>query len=117
MSFTQETRMNIKRCDGCENHCRIEVEVPSIRANFWCDGCKNHCRLEVTTDATGNIFYPVIGGKTITSYIDKNGEPNTAGKPKEHFEDEFYYTTHKISIAMLDIAREIAKLCDHYKTR
>ena len=95
MSFTQETKMNIKRCDGC----------------------KKHCRLEVTTDATDKIFYPVIGGKTITSYIDKNGETRTAGKSKEYFEEEFYSTTHNMSIAMLDIAREIAKLCDHYKTR
>lgn len=51
MSFTQEKRKKILKCDGCRKHCDIGTEQ--------------------TTDKK---FIPTIRGSVIASYIDKDGK-------------------------------------------
>ena len=92
MSFTQETLVNTNRCDGCEKHCKLYY---------------------VTVEKAGIIdaFYPTIGGKKIETYINENGFETDAIKYNIGLNE-----TANIEKVIIK-AREIARLCDHYKTR
>lgn len=99
MGFTQEKKINIGNrniCSGCDEHCKLSV-----------------C-YEVKTVGYNRFFhvFPTIDGKKIEEYINKYGEfvdgkkvvVNVVKKGALHKE-------------MIDKAREIATLCDKYKTR
>lgn len=93
MSFTQENKTNVLHCDGCEKRCKFGVEIEEDR------------------------FFPTIGGTKIDFFQDENDNTQVTGCSgcwlwnkgiKESLHQKNY---------MLDMARKIAKVCDHYKTR
>ena len=95
MSFTQENRININVCHGCDKCCVLGSVFDM-------------------NDGTGWVrYYPTIGGKRITEYIDGTG--NTIkiklACPKADRHASYYITE------AINKAHEISKLCDHYKTR
>ena len=93
MSFTQETLVNTNRCDGCEKHCKLYYVTVEKESGI------------------GHDFYPTIGGKKIETYINENGFKTNAIKYNIGFNE-----TANIEKVII-MAREIARLCDHYKTR
>ena len=94
MSFTQETLVNINRCDGCEKHCKLYYVTVEKESGI------------------AHAFYPTIGGKKIETYINENGFKTDAIKYNIGFDNE---TDHIEEVIIK--ARKIARLCDHYKTR
>ena len=93
MSFTQETLVNTNRCDGCEKHCKLYYVTVEKESGI------------------GHDFYPTIDGKKIETYIDENGFKTNAIKYNIGLNE-----TANIEKVIIN-AREIARLCDHYKTR
>ena len=93
MSFTQETLVNTNRCDGCEKHCKLYYVTVEKESGI------------------GHDFYPTIDGKKIETYINENGRKIDAIKYNIGFNE-----TANIE-EVITKAREIARLCDHYKTR
>ena len=101
MAFTQEKLINInpKQVQACVS--------PGDR----CDGCEDQCKLNYLYCPWRCHIYPTIGGQKISHYIDENHKSQSTcveviiTKLFQHEKD-----------AKL-LAGEIAKLCDHYKTR
>ncbi|MBR3930393.1 MAG: hypothetical protein IKJ62_02320 [Alphaproteobacteria bacterium] len=101
MAFTQEKLINInpKQVQACVS--------PGDR----CDGCEDQCKLNYLYCPWRCHIYPTIGGQKISHYIDENHKIQSTcveviiTKLFQHEKD-----------AKL-LAGEIAKLCDHYKTR
>lgn len=54
MGFTQANKININRCNGCAEHCRL--------------GTKPH----INPGATMSRFFPTIDGEIITEYTDRS---------------------------------------------
>ncbi len=68
-----------------------------------CTGCPKRCA--VSSQKIQGIFYPKIGSKTITKYINTFGE--TQIPPVYH--DDFHAKMHAM--------HKISKLCDHYQNK
>ncbi len=81
--FSQEYGFNIKTCDGCACRCML--------------GAKQ------INEPDGKLFYPMIDGRVVDHWIDKNGE------------EKFCMLGLSYSEAVAT-ARNIAKNCDGYKT-
>lgn len=79
--FTQKEKLNILRCDGCDERCKFGAYI-----NY-----------------SSQTYIPTINGKEIKFYINKNG---FSSMPSCKTASEAY-----------DAVREIAKVCDNYKTR
>lgn len=98
MGFTQENKINLDTCDrclGCEEHCKFGYVI-------------NYSNLQ-------NTFYPTIGGQIIEQYLGKDGALMQTGEEyNKRIPSEEYKRVEK---HMIDTAREIATLCDRYKTR
>ena len=93
MSFTQENKTNVLYCDGCEKHCKFGVKIEEDR------------------------FFPTIGGTKIDFFRDENDRTRVAGLSGYDLWREGIKESLHQKIYMLDMARKIAKVCDHYKTR
>ena len=114
MAFTQENKTNISTCDGCEKRCKLgyyEETEQEAKAKT------TSARRLVANLPVIRYVWPTIDGKIITSFFDKYGEPQQC-----IFESEFLHLPHTYKVReykqkILDKAYEIAKLCDHYKTR
>lgn len=114
MTFTQENKTNICICDGCEKRCKLgyyEETEQEAKAKTT-----NARRLAATLPVK-RFVWPTIDGKPIISFFDKYGEPQQCV-----FESEFLHLPHTYKVReykqkILEKAYEIAKLCDHYKTR
>ena len=101
MSFTQEKLINIRpqwaRVFGPQGD--------------HCDGCECNCRLGYSYNPDKCHVYPTIGGLVITHYIDENYRHMFAG------EVVLGARTDQQRLYAKTWAGEIARLCDHYKTR
>ena len=93
MSFTQEQKKNILHCDGCEKHCCFDVYKEETK------------------------LIPKIGSKIIHQFTDRNGMRRGTAEDEESLFSQGYLGPDARLSYMLDKARNIAKLCDHYKTR
>lgn len=114
MSFTQKNRINIKTCDGCEKRCKLGYyEETEQEAKAKTTSAR---RLAATLPVI-RCVWPTIDGKQIISFFDKYGEPQQCVFYSEflHQSDTLKAMAYKQKI--LEKAHEIAKLCDHYKTR
>ena len=106
MSFTQANRINIlsKKTQNTNLQQRIEPV---------CHGCDECCKIGYKVYGSAQkFFFPTIGGYCIQSYISEKGmETGVQSKMQ-------YLSTHDDGIReALRMGNEIAKLCDHYKTR
>lgn len=93
MSFTQKQGKNILHCDGCEKHCCFDVYKEKTK------------------------LIPKIGSKIIHQFTDRNGMRCGTAEDEESLFSQGYLGPDARLSYMLDKARNIAKLCDHYKTR
>ena len=114
MSFTQENKTNICICDGCEKRCKLgyyEETEQEAKAKT------TSARRLVENLPVIRCVWPTIDGKQIISFFDKYGEPQQCVFFSEflHQSDTLKAIAYKQKI--LEKAHEIAKLCDHYKTR
>ena len=102
-TFTQESETNLHTC----------TEIDETK---YCDGCGKRCKFEVHFNYlhTPAMFYPVIDGKKIKQYKNQDGEIVAIGKYVPDGRDVGVPNAYEQG---LELAREIAKLCDHYKTR
>ena len=94
MPFTQEKKANV--CHGCNEHCALGHTY------------------DINDEKAGVIrFYPTIGGKRITEYIGAEGDTVKIDQTciKAYRDSPYYIATS------IQLAREIAKQCDHYKKR
>ena len=101
MAFTQEERLNINK-----KQVRAYVS-PRDR----CDGCDFKCELGYGYSNYEYHIYPTINGHKVFHYINENYESEFAGlvvHKTRRKQQELYAKTR---------AREIARLCDYYKTR
>ena len=113
MSFTQE-KLNPQantgadetpRCNGCDCHCKFGIhyfysdvpraDMPSLSVRHFC---------------------PTIDGKIIEEYWDQNRQLSFASKRDEGKTDYDYRHVQSAEVYAVEKARQIAKLCDHYKT-
>lgn len=97
MGFTQEKKINL---DSCE----------------FCLGCEEHCELGFVIDCFPQLptkVYPTIGGERVKWYLSKEGQPINASEK----DMRGLYGYELFERRMRDKAREIATLCDKYKTR
>ncbi len=107
MSFTQEQKLNINVCTGCDLRCKFGFTTESFTSEI------HECE----------EFYPTLAGKPIKSYLDRFGrQVHTVIKvidgricPTGQFITAPW--RQEIENTQLEQAYEIAKLCDHYKTR
>ncbi len=104
MSFTQENKTNLHNvpdetiCDGCDNHCKFGFRYLDHR----------ECHPFV------HWIYPTIDGKVIKQYRGKNGKTFYTRRTVPYkLGAEYVYPARQA----IELAHEIAKLCDHYKTR
>ena len=103
MSFTQESETNLhtgpdgKFCDGCDKRCEFDIHYFYRHTN----------RLE-------DWFCPTINGKPIKQYKGPNGQIIDASRKVPFHLNIVHRSAEEQAI---ELAREIAKLCDHYKTR
>lgn len=114
MSFTQENKSNISTCDGCKKRCKLGYyeETEQEAKDKTTRG-----RIIAPTLPIQRFVWPTIDGKKIITFFDKYGEPQQCV-----FESEFLHQSDRLkAIAykqkILDKVYEIARLCDHYKTR
>lgn len=111
MSFTQENETQIKKCNGCEKRCEFGTVVDDFTVTQ--DGMTLHYE----------VIYPTLAGKTIKSYLDRfgkrchSGKEIVNGKILPTMQDATPEWRQMITDTQLEEAYEIAKLCDHYKTR
>lgn len=97
MGFTQKKKINLDVCNvclGCEEHCRLGFEFDY----------KNLQR----------VAYPTIGGERIKEFLCKDG---TLKKTEKAEKSVSVYDLRRFHKEMIDTARQIATLCDKYKTR
>ena len=84
--FSQDYKLNIRTCDGCACRCSLGA---------------------VEKDKGSGVFYPVINGRMISIWTDADGKLQNWGD---------YVHQNRSSAAALARARQIAKVCDYYKT-
>ena len=119
MSFTQENRTNVGKCDGCEKRCEFKV-VHEVRCRKGDSFGSGH-----TCGVTIEDMYPVLGDKPIFQYVDEAGRRiipwETISNNKVVIEGKLVIARpevrQKLREQMLEHARKASKLCDHYKTR
>ena len=110
MSFTQENKTNISICDGCEKRCKLgyyEETEQEAKARTT----------SVSRLSDTRFVWPTIDGKKIISFFDKYGETEQYVLESELLHLPYTDTVKKYKRQILEKAYEIAKLCDHYKTR
>ena len=104
MSFTQENETNLHNvpdetiCDGCDKRCKLGFRYSDHRECYpfvhW--------------------IYPTIDGKIIRQYRGKNGQTFYTRRPVPYkLGAEYVYPARQA----IEVAHEIVKYCDHYKTR
>lgn len=113
MSFTQEKRIKVSKCQGCEKHCEFGVKFEESKVIHKGKLVSKQC------------VYPTLGGNAIKSYLNSIGitvNPGFLvmdnivildGVPKKINVE----TMSHIAEDMLKEAQLISYLCDHYKTR
>lgn len=113
MSFTQEKRIKVRKCQGCEKHCEFGVKYEKSKVMHEGKLVSKQC------------VYPTLGGNAIKSYLNSIGitvKPGFLvmdnivildGVPKKM---DLETRSHIIE-DMLKEAQLISYLCDHYKTR
>ncbi len=113
MSFSQE-KLNLRantgadetpRCNGCDCHCKFGIhyfhreepraDMPSRSVRYFC---------------------PTIDDKIIKEYRDQDRQLMFASKRDEGKTDYDYRHVQPAEVYAIEQARQIAKLCDHYKT-
>ncbi len=94
MTFTQKKKTNILHCDGCKKRCKLGVAI-----------------------AEDDLYFPKIGGSTISSFQDENDNTHTTVRSKTWLSNKGIDHPFDQKNYMLDMARKIAKLCDNYKQR
>ena len=94
MSFTQEKKTNILHCNGCKKHCSLGFRL-----------------------AEEEYYFPTIGGVVINSFLDENDNIRTTVKTKSTLSKKGIEHPYDQTVYMLNMAREIARLCDNYKQR
>ena len=105
MSFTQEKETNLhtgpdgKICDGCDKRCKL--------------GFHHFTALSVSK-GTETLCCPTIDGQPIKRYKGKNGEIIDATQKYYVFS---FYDIECAKKRINELAHEIVKYCDHYKTR
>ena len=103
MSFTQEKETNLhngpdgKFCDGCDKRCEFGIHY------FY-----RH------TNNLEDWFCPTINGNPIKQYKGPNGRIIDASR-KEQFHLNIAHRSAEEQA--IELAHEIVKYCDHYKTR
>lgn len=104
MSFTQEQETNLHNvpdetiCDGCDKRCKLGFRYSDHR----------ECHPFV------HWIYPTIDGKIIKQYRGKNGQTFYTRRPVPYkLGAEYVYPARQA----IEVAHEIVKYCDHYKTR
>lgn len=113
MSFTQEKRIKVCKCQGCEKHCEFGVKSEESKVIHKGKLVSKQC------------VYPTLGGNAIKSYFNSIGETVNPGflimdniiildgVPKKINAETMSHITED----MLKEAQLISYLCDHYKTR
>ena len=105
MSFSQE-KLNPQantgadetpRCNGCDCHCKFGIHYFYRLAN----------RVE-------DWFCPTINGNPIKQYKGPNGQIIDASRKEPFHLDTVCRSAEEQAI---ELAQEIVKYCDHYKTR
>jgi len=110
MSFTQEQQLNINGCMGCGKRCKFGFTTEEFTT------------LHDGISVKHEVFYPTLAGVAIKSYLDRFGKLKHTGTDvvdgKLATGQEFTAQWRQvIQDAQQAQAYEIAKLCDHYKTR
>ena len=106
MSFTQEKRIKINKCQGCEKHCEFGVKFEESKVMLEGKLVSKQC------------VYPTLDGNAIKSYLNSIGITVNPGflvmdMPKKINAETMSHITED----MLKEAQLISYLCDHYKTR
>ncbi|MBQ8294011.1 MAG: hypothetical protein IJX89_01320, partial [Alphaproteobacteria bacterium] len=106
MSFTQENETNPHAgadstiCDGCERRCKLGFHWFYVWSSSKDRGISKCC--------------PTIGGQAISQYKDENNQIVDAVR-------DYCYSTfidmYRARKQINELAHEIVKFCDHYKTR
>ena len=104
MSFSQE-KLNPRANTGAD-------ETPR------CNGCDCHCKFGIhyfyrLTNRVEDWFCPTINGQPIKQYKGPNGQIIDATR-EAPYEDGVKKSAKQQAI---ELAHEIIKFCDHYKTR
>ena len=103
MSFTQENETNLhtgpdgKFCDGCDKRCEFGIHY------FY-----RH------TNGLEDWFCPTINGNPIKQYKGPNGQIIDASRKAPFHLNIVRRSAKELAI---ELANEIVKYCDHYKTR
>lgn len=117
MSFTQENEININRCDGCDKRCRLGWE------EFTDEGRAPNAKIKPSKFFSFKLGRPIhlvapaIDGKRIEIYRNQYGSLVRATFRADVFYGNNFSKKIKLTTQLLQKAREIARLCDHYKTR
>lgn len=103
MSFTQEK----------------ETNLPSVPDGKFCDGCDKRCEFGIHyfyrhTNSLEDWFCPTINGNPIKQYKGTNRRIIDASR-KEQFHLNIAHRSAEEQA--IELAHEIVKYCDHYKTR
>ena len=108
MSFSQE-KLNPQantgadetpRCNGCDCHCKFGVHY-FYRLNF----------LNRLIPRVEDWFCPTINGNPIKQYKGPNGQIIDASRKVP------FHLNRSAKEQAIELAHEIVKFCDHYKTR
>ena len=91
-----------KKCPSFKDIRILRQPTTALDYNI-CTGCPKRCA--VSSQKIQGVFYPKIGSKTITKYINSFGE--TQIPPVYH--DDFHAKMHAM--------HKISKLCDHYQNK
>ena len=113
MSFTQENKVKVGKCNGCEKRCEFGVKHEEIRTSY-----EGKIVLQ-------QVMRPSLGGQAISSYQDKIGITTKPGYliidnnvridgVSQAVTLEVWQLLHK---NLLKEAELISHLCDHYKVR
>ena len=115
-SFTQDKELNIAKCDGCSERCKL-----------------GYRKVAISNSVTR--IYATIESAAIVNYIDENGDRRLgfaqyiANSYKMSKEDVYNgiaefskldladFGKQKHLSATIRLARHIAKCCDNYKTK
>ena len=106
MSFTQEKETNLHNgpdgtiCDGCDKRCKL--------GHHW------FRRLSISRNRVTDYCCPTICGKIIKQYKGPNGEIVDAYRI---YEGCTPHQMDRMKKQINELAHEIVKFCDHYKTR
>ena len=119
MSFTQENRVNVGKCDGCEKQCEFGVRHTERCRRGTSIGSGHTC------GATIEDMSPVLGGKPIDFYVNEAGNLIFAGFEIRNNVVEIggqsriatAEVREKLRQILLERALTISRLCDDYKKR